>query len=381
MRGKRICVFVAAVAVMGCYRSSGPYADVSTDSGGAAFVDMNAAIDTSSIIGSANAPETVSLDEYFDTAYLEAFDSDAWEKICSELSWPAGALPVNMLVLLDRSLSTVQYVLAEGEFHSIVIRSGLYSMVRAHTDNQTINFSLNVFPSPVSCPAKDAGESLEQNTAANCAAASQFVGPDEPYLDPLVPFLKQEHVTSDALDRMRTEVSKAGHCGTTPIAKSLQWAGAYLDSVDFEVPPVVLMFTDGVPSCNLDLDIDSCESAAFGAMPSAPEYCLDFDETANALRQLREQGSPTFIVTVGEKTADFSDVWHELAYYGLHTTVDESDFDDTLASPSGSTWHYQVQDRNSLDQALRTITYGLFGMCRGMGLMGCGLKRRSRPGI
>ena len=160
----------------------------------------------------------------------------------------------------------------------------------------------------------------------------------------------------DTYDAIRQVLDEVGNCGGTPITKSLQWARAYLNSLELTLDTYVLLATDGAPGCNLNADLP-CESSTPGADAEVPAQCLDDMDSIHAAFDLATDGYKTFVVGVGADVAAFSDVMDVIAYTGGgYLKEDQPSLYEIDPPPDGGNWYYPAADAETLTAALEEVT-------------------------
>jgi len=246
-------------------------------------------------------------------------DTDGDTDICDEQSHPIEQHPINMLVLLDRSMSMYTNTLSTDTYASVVANS-LKDLTLA--TGESVNFGLAVFPS-LACVDGDEGSEHECDPASDA---------DNPVAD----------VAPDNAGDIALALDAVGQCGGTPACESLQWAHDYFTSDDFpeeidDLPKFVLLATDGAPNCNPTADVGSCVSTS-GGDAVIPEQCLDDLCTYNAAFQLAAAGVLVFVVGVGDDLAEWDYVLDNIAAYG------------------GTSGYYPVEDAAALEEVLAEIT-------------------------
>ena len=326
---------------------SSQIADSATETAGVA--DSDSMPDSDSDLQGDTAPDTVS-----DSASDSTPGTDAQ---CVDIPWTVDATPINLLVLLDRSKSMKKYTVEGSDVtYAEMVKNAINAIVDQHTSAGNINFALNVFPSPEQCDAEYHADDVVLDSQILCEAASQFTSPEAAYQAPLVPF--SDNITAATTIQIADVLENVGNCGGTPIAKSLEWARVYLDSLSLENDTYVLLATDGAPGCNYELDLSTCESASLGYEPRAPEMCLDAEESARAVYNLAVAGYKTFVLGVGKDVEAFHDVTNSIAYWGTNIPDSEpTDFMDIPDPPAGENWYYPAGDPQTVSAALADLTY------------------------
>ncbi len=109
----------------------------------------------------------------------------------------------------------------------------------------------------------------------------------------------------DALNEVET-------CGGTPTAGALEVA---LQAVQISATELqIILITDGLPNCNLDLNADTCECIQIDCTDQ-PYHCLDSEDTLAAAEALYKIGAPVHVFAYDVET-DLMDVMDEVAEAG-----------------------------------------------------------------
>lgn len=149
--------------------------------------------------------------------------------------------------------------------------------------------------------------------------------------------------------------------GGTPTAVSLGAAKTYLQSLNLTTPAYVLLFTDGLPNCNLSLDPNTCTATTPGCANNAcglgAKDCLDDQGTVAAAQDLLAAGYKVYVVGFG--TA---------ATTGNNLTVLNS-----VAAAGGTGSAYSANDQAALDAALSAIGYNAATCCKDLCTQGTGM--------
>jgi Mg-chelatase subunit ChlD len=133
--------------------------------------------------------------------------------------------------------------------------------------------------------------------------------------------------------------------GGTPTAMSLYAVRDVLLAASSTVPKSVILATDGGPGCNSSLDTRSCTCIP-GAFCGAAANCLDDVRTLQAVRDLANQGIPTFVIGVP----------------GTEAVVGLLDNMATNGGTAVEGHHYGVRNQEQLQAALRA-TSGSMAPC------------------
>lgn len=128
----------------------------------------------------------------------------------------------------------------------------------------------------------------------------------------------------DALDYVET-------CGGTPTAGALEIA--LLEVQDSATELQIILITDGLPNCNLDLNADTCECIQLDCTDK-PYQCLDSEDTVTAAAALYQIGAPVNVFAYDVET-DLMDVMDEVAEAGgsnhAEYCADATDLEISLA--------------------------------------------------
>ena len=111
----------------------------------------------------------------------------------------------------------------------------------------------------------------------------------------------------DALDEVET-------CGGTPTAGALEVALQEVQSSATELQ--IILITDGLPNCNVDLNGDTCECIKDNCTDQ-PYQCLDSADTVAAAAALYQIGAPVHVFAYDvEMEMDLMDVMDDIAEAG-----------------------------------------------------------------
>jgi hypothetical protein len=243
--------------------------------------------------------------------------------VCASTGYPIEYNPINMLIVLDRSLSMSKNKIGT-DTYATVVANALKTVVQDNDAKDVINFGLAVFPSPA-CANGD------EDSPDECTPAQSGN-------NPVVPIALASY--SD----IATKLDTVGTCGGTPICESLRWVGDYLKPANLpadvkDFPSYVLLATDGAPNCNSAGDVATCVNTATGAKDAQiPNQCLDDKCSYNAAIHLHDAGIPVYVIGVGSDVAQWQDVMNGIAQYG------------------GTDKYYPAGDAAALNAALAKIT-------------------------
>lgn len=228
--------------------------------------------------------------------------SDIEEEICGGSDLDIARVIPDILILLDRSLSMSSTPPSPPLWDTI--RPAIVTVTEPPMD-EGIWFGLMTFPGP------------------DCTRSGPMcTEPDSS--DVLVPVGPGSHGDiSTELDRLNT-------CGATPIAMSLQSAGAYLETLTDGHPKYILLATDGAPNCNDSLDGDTCTCTVESGCASNDEFCLDDERTNGVLDDLCAGGISTFVLGMGG-AAEWASVMSAMAEHGCTEDYYPADDPDSIA--------------------------------------------------
>jgi|LSQX01.2.fsa_nt_gb hypothetical protein len=265
---------------------------------------------------------------------------DASDDKCADIAWDVETKPINLMVLLDRSLSMQNYKIGDATYAEVV-RDAIEKIVSDHAEAGLIDFGLAVFPSP-ECPAIVDGKPDGLTLAEQCSPA------DENYGQPMVPF-----GTPDVYDAFVDVLGTVGQCGGTPICDSLEWLNAYLAELDTSNDTYVLLATDGAPNCAFGDGVPhGCRNTTTDPLADKTQ-CLDDLCSYNAAAKLASAGFKTFVIGVGEEVKDYVDVMDAIAYYGAGGLESLANIPTPTAT---NNWYYPADNADELGDALVKIT-------------------------
>jgi hypothetical protein len=202
--------------------------------------------------------------------------TDVPEEICGGTSFSVDRVIPDVMIVLDRSNSMSDSPPTPPLWNTI--RTALTTVTAAPRDEE-IWFGLMSFPGP---------------TCAGLTDQCIHPGPG----DVLVP------VAGGSGASIATTLEGLATCGGTPIAMSLQSAGAYLDTLADDHPRYVLLATDGGPNCNASLDGSTCICTnPLGGCAINNENCLDHLRTYDVLDALCARGIRTYVLGMGGAAA------------------------------------------------------------------------------
>jgi hypothetical protein len=264
-------------------------------------------------------------------------DPDGSNQQCGGSKLKASPQPVNVVVLLDRSLSMNTALSAtEPKTRWQAMREALNTALSGVQDR--ISFGLKLFPdSAAECSVTKPGLAVEVGLGASAVASiDQAIGAATP-------------------------------AGGTPVASALAQLLDYYASVDAGTlvgDKVVLLATDGAPNCNSG---QTCEQSACIANienPSQPQnicqfdpaQCLDTTETVAKVKALYDEGIRTVVLGIpGTEYPQYQGVLNQMAAAG------------GLANQDPGYDYYPVSadaGLQGLKTTLETITKGLIKSCR-----------------
>lgn len=256
------------------------------------------------------------IDDHMDSGPSSGSDSsivngeviDSGPPICGESAFMVESVPINMLIVLDRSNSMCQ-----------TSTPTLWrTMGEALTEvtiamEHQINFGLMLFP----------------DMACTDGSPTQCAGSTVPY----VPIGAVN--AAQAIAAAVHPSTGVGCCGGTPTADTLTGAGNYMASIDDGLQKYVLLATDGAPNCNLGLTWpctctwDNCDVQ--------PLNCLDDTRTINAAQALNNASIPVFVLGVGD-----ANEWAQVM--------------NDIAAAGGTSSYYSVTDTTQLLATFQVIT-------------------------
>ncbi|HYI04530.1 MAG TPA: VWA domain-containing protein [Reyranella sp.] len=268
---------------------------------------------------------------------------------CGESPFAAEALPVHMLLVIDKS-NSMNTNIAPDVSRWAAMEDAINAAVAS--TSESVGYGLLMYPSDASCGVSS--------------------GVDVPIL-----------TGADVADNIASALADATPDGSTPTAAALAAALAYFDEggagADLEGNKYVLLATDGGPNCNADLTCaeakctSNIEQAAYtgngdGPYPvckpeadggigncctgGASVDCLDDDATVAAVNALTAKGVKTIVVGIPGTEA----------YAALLDAVaDEGKAPNPEAPPS----YYAVEGGSAtgLTEVLGSITMGLITSC------------------
>lgn len=206
---------------------------------------------------------------------------------CGETALTSTARPVDVLVLLDRSLSmTSALSTTDATTRWVAIRRALNTALTSVEDR--VSFGLKLFP--------DGDASSECGVMATSPEVSPGLGPQ----------------TTSAIDRA---IESAVPNGGTPIAAALDWAKSYFGTGPGSQRAgdrVVLLATDGAPNCNANATCDASTCVTNIDYPeftdnlcaAFPNKCLDGANSQAAVEALLKLTPPVRTVVVGIPGSD-----------------------------------------------------------------------------
>lgn len=144
----------------------------------------------------------------------------------------------------------------------------------------------------------------------------------------------------------------AGVGGGTPTAASLAAAKTYLLSLNLTTPAYVLLMTDGLPNCNLTLNVNTCSFTT----PTCPQNscdlgakdCLDDRATSRAAAELYAANIPVFVV----------------GFDSTLTTGNNLLVLDAIAAAGGTRRAYTATNQRQLSTALNQIALDTATCCK-----------------
>jgi hypothetical protein len=294
-----IALLAAAVAALAACGGDAPAADPGTDADtdGDTDGDSDTDSDTDSDGDSDGDGDT---DTFTDT------------NVCGEAPFDVTGVPIDMLIVLDRSNSMCQ----TGDPSLWETMGDALTEVTAALEGR-INFGLMLFPS-----------------LACSGLTNQCAAPSAPYVD--VGSGGAAALIADAVDPQ----GGVDCCGGTPSAPALAAAGIYMANIDDGLQKFVLLATDGAPNCNGDLDGSTCTCTSTQyPCDGGANYnlnCLDDAEAVAAADALHDDGTPVYVVGVGD-------------------SLDWQSVMDAIATAGGTGDYYPASNATALAEALEAI--------------------------
>ncbi len=217
--------------------------------------------------------------------------TDPADVCCSVIQYKVEKKPINVLILLDRSASMSESQVAGRSLEAITDEA--LSELTADPRHQLVNFGLAVFPSEA-CPSIS-------------TAAEEQCYPTEEWLVKMGE--NRAETIAQSLEGMTT-------CGGTPMCDSLAWAHEQLGNLDDDLKEnstYILLVTDGVPNCNLDLDPTNCVNTNPDGDLLHSAQCLDDACVADVAAALLADGIQTLVVGVGNEIELWKDAMRTIA--------------------------------------------------------------------
>lgn len=223
-----------------------------------------------------------------DGGWSGADDAGGSGETCDEVDLVVRQVTPNVLIVLDRSAS-----MSLGG-HWEPVRDAIVDV--AESMDTAVRLGLMVFPN-IEAPQACEGLGMENRC--------------EPAHGPTVECaLGNSAAIGGELETMET-------CGATPASETLAAARLYLEglSLDSSDPSVVLLATDGGPTCNDGLDGSTCQCVSpVGGCGLDPRNCLDDQRTYEVIDQLRGVGIRSFVI--GVSATEYQSVLNEMALRG-----------------------------------------------------------------
>jgi hypothetical protein len=318
-----LLISAMVIAAVGCESNSSPEYDYTSDGpDGDSDSDTDGDVDADAD-GDADADNDADADADTDTDADADTDTDADSDsegtgTCEQVPFDIELQPVNMFILLDRSLSMSSFNFGDQTFEQ-VIDNALISVVK-DPQNDLVYFGLAAFPS-MNCVREGASN------------ASQLCYQPDSVTVPVGPGMGAE---------IETQLIAMDTCGGTPIAASLRWVQSYLATAMpdalLQNPTYVLLATDGAPNCSPDHDFNdpnTCVNTNPDKPLSQDEQCLDdqasnlaalslfagdqnmgFQATAIDTQQQYYLSVKTYVVGIGNDVASWTDVMNNIASFG-----------------------------------------------------------------
>lgn len=263
------------------------------------------------------------------------------EPTCGETAVVATERPVNVLILLDRSLSmTYPISTQEATTRWQALREGLVAATAPVASR--VAFGLKLFP--------DGAQGNECSVLGTETEVDMDVG-------------------TGVVDAIDSALNEATPGGGTPITEALSWASRYFETgpgSQREGDRVILLATDGAPNCNSS---NSCDEKTCITNIEHPEYttnlcatdptqCLDGARAKSQVEALAQMSKPVKTVVLGIPGTEYpaySAILNELGQVGgLSNSDPKLDYYAVTAAEGVS----------GLSDTLRRITTELIVSCR-----------------
>ncbi|MBN1612735.1 MAG: VWA domain-containing protein [Polyangiaceae bacterium] len=271
------------------------------------------------------------------------------DKTCFDGTKPSKAIPVNMLLVIDKSGS----MMSEDTYDQPkwqALTSALTDALTADTMIKNPNMSVGLLLFP--------GEQVTEDSAPedSCDLPKETVNVE---IGP----------ASDTVDSIIETLEDIRPGGSTPTADALNAALTYFEGGEGSLlkgDKYVLLATDGGPNCNdaLDCDNDECTIALDGLCTSSdccandPLWCVDWKETKNKIAALKKAGVKTIVVGIPGSEA----------YTGwLNDFADAGGAVAPTATDDDGAHYYEVSASGGIDALTKTfedITVSLVRSCR-----------------
>jgi hypothetical protein len=276
------------------------------------------------------------------------------DKTCFEGTKPSKAIPVNMLLVIDKSGSMKQTdTYEQGKWQALTSALGDALKADVVKKNPNMSVGLLLFPGEQvkdSCADEDATECCElPNETVNVEVG----------------------LAADTVNSIVDTLEGVDPSGLTPTADALDAALTYFKGGEGSLlkgDKYVLLATDGGPNCNASLecendectvalDTDDCKSSNCCANESRL-WCVDWKETKAKIAALNKAGVKTIVVGIpgSEEYAqwlnDFADAGGAVA---------------PSAADDGGAHYYEVSASGgikALQQTFADITVSLVRSCR-----------------
>jgi hypothetical protein len=271
------------------------------------------------------------------------------DKTCFEGTKPSKAIPVNMLLVIDKSGSMRQTdAYAQGKWQALTSALGDALTADAMIKNPNMSVGLLLFP----------GEQVTEDSLPedSCDLPEETVNVE---IGP----------ASETVDSIIDTLEGVDPGGSTPTGDALDEALTYFTAGEgslLDGDKYVLLATDGGPNCNETLECgnDECTLALDGLCTGSDccandrLWCVDWKQTKNKIAALKKAGVKTIVVGIPGSEAytewlnDFADAGGAVA---------------PTAADDGGAHYYEVSASGGIDALKKTfedITVSLVRSCR-----------------
>jgi Mg-chelatase subunit ChlD len=272
------------------------------------------------------------------------------DETCLEGTKPSKPIPVNMLLVIDKS-NSMNNDDTYGQAKWQALTSALTDALKADTmvKNPNMSVGLLLFPGEqveTLCDLEDCCE-LPKDTLVNVE-----IGP-----------------ASDTVDTIIDTLEGVNPAGLTPTADALDAALTYFEGSLLKGDNYVLLATDGGPNCNGELECDNdectialdtneCTDSADCCANDARLWCVDHKATKAKIAALKKAGVKTIVV--GIPGSEAYTTW-------LDGFADAGGAVAPSAADDGGAHYYEVSASGGIDALKKTfedITVSLVRSCR-----------------